>query len=104
MQRLPEKGAAGMLFILQDVCAPVAVSKYKVPDIPCFAVGSHLAVCAVELLDPLKGSCNHPHTRRIIPAEALEMCGATEARHGGPVPQTHTFSVFIQLQRQDASL
>lgn len=98
-QHLPEKkGAAGMLFILQNVrvhttLAPVTVRKYNVPDIFtfCSQLTFHRKAPAISL-----------YTWRIIPAEALEMCSTREAKQGGlvtnlgthPPPHTQIDAVF----------
>ena len=74
--------------------APVAVRKRQVPDISTF--------CS-QLTVQRKAPAISLYTWRIIPAEALEMCSATEAKQEGPVPNlgaqstqavTHIGAVF----------
>ncbi len=84
--------------------APIAVRKCKVPDIStfCSQLTLHWKAPAISL-----------YTWRIIPAETLEMCSATEAKQGGPVPNlgpqstqarhTHRRSIFSKQQQLEAS-
>lgn len=88
-QHLPEKGAAGMLFILKNTTlAPIAVRKCKVPDIStfCSRLALHRKAPAISL-----------HTWRIIPTETQEMCSTTEAKQEGPVPNLNPQSTHTHI-------